>query len=239
MPELNFKGKAKRLDDIDLPAIGAIIGVGEDELHAFMDIEAAGSGFDKQGRPKMLFEPHLFYRKLSGAKLKEAIRYGLAYPKWGEKPYPRDSYPRLKHAMSIDCTAALKSCSWGLGQILGENHRLAGYKSAWAMVQDFMNDEEAHLKAIVQFLIANNIEDDLREHRWEVVARVYNGPGYAKHGYHTRMEAAYKKWAKIKDTPYKPYINEYPLPEVIVPAPIAVVVFVLIVAAIIALIKFN
>lgn len=237
MPETDFKGKAKRLDDIDLPAIGAIIGVGEDELHAFMDVEAAGSGFDNEGRPKMLFEPHKFYNNLSPARRKVAMEYGLAYPKWGEKPYPRDSYPRLGKAMAIDRHAALKSCSWGLGQVMGENYKQVGYKSPWAMVEAFMHDEEAHLKAIVQFLIANNIDDDLREHRWNVVARVYNGPGYAKHGYHTRMEAAYKKWAKIKDTPYEP-AGFSPLPvehsTIFVGG-----IFVVIVAAIIAFIKFN
>lgn len=42
--DLSFKGRAKRLDDVDLPRIGHQIGVGEDEIHAFMDVEAAGSG---------------------------------------------------------------------------------------------------------------------------------------------------------------------------------------------------
>lgn len=199
-----FKGEAKRLDDVDLPRIGHQIGVGEDELHAFMDVEAAGSGFDSQGRPKMLFEPHVFYRNLTGAKRDRAVREGLAYPKWGEKPYPKDSYPRLKKAMLIDETAALKAASWGLTQILGENFSMVGYETVQAMVAAFMEDEENHLDAMVKFLIAAGIDDDLRAHRWEIVARVYNGPGYAKHNYHGRMAAAYAKWAKIPDTPWSP-----------------------------------
>jgi hypothetical protein len=63
----SFKGASTRPSDADLPRIGAKIGVGEDELHAFMDVEAAGSGFESQGRPKILFEPHVFYRNLSGS----------------------------------------------------------------------------------------------------------------------------------------------------------------------------
>ena len=43
-----FKGAAKRIEDIDLPRLGVQIGVGEDELHAFMDAETRGSGFDSQ-----------------------------------------------------------------------------------------------------------------------------------------------------------------------------------------------
>ena len=200
----NFNGAAKRLEDIDIPRIGARIGVGEDELHAFMDVETSGSGFDKLGRPKMLFEPHVFYRNLTGAERNVAVRAGLAYRSWGTKPYPSNSYPRLRRAMMINETAALRSASWGLGQILGENHSMAGYATPQEMVLAFMEDEETHLEAIIEFLISAGIDDDLREHRWEVVARVYNGPGYRKHGYHTRLAAAFEKWRAIKDTPFPP-----------------------------------
>ncbi|WP_348631016.1 N-acetylmuramidase domain-containing protein, partial [Mesorhizobium sp. M4B.F.Ca.ET.215.01.1.1] len=91
---MTFKGAARRLDDTALPRLGAIIGVGEDEVHAFLDVETRGHGFDAQGRPLILFEPHVFYRNLSGAARTEAIAQGLAYPRWGERPYPSDSYPR-------------------------------------------------------------------------------------------------------------------------------------------------
>ena len=201
---VTFKGAAKRLEDHDIPRIGHRIGVGEDEIHAFMEVEAAGSGFDSQGRPKMLFEPHVFYRNLSGEKRQAAVDAGLAYPRWGEQSYPRDSYPRLLQAMEIDQTAALKSASWGLGQILGQNHTMAGYDTVEDMVSAFMEDEENHLDAMVSFIIAAGIDDDIRAHRWETVARVYNGPGYAKHGYHTRLAQAFAKWQRIPDTPWTP-----------------------------------
>ncbi|WP_280141978.1 N-acetylmuramidase domain-containing protein [Methylobacterium sp. yr668] len=54
--------------DLDLPRVGYTTGVGEDEIHAVIDVEAAGNGFDKLKRPKMLFEPHRFYANLSGEK---------------------------------------------------------------------------------------------------------------------------------------------------------------------------
>jgi hypothetical protein len=199
-----FQGAAKRLDDIDLPRIASKIGCGEDELHAFMDVEASGSGFDKKGRPKMLFEPHVFYRNLPVSKRDEAVRAGLAYKAWKPGNYPADSYPRLLKAMAIDETAALKAASWGLGQILGENHKMVGYATPHQMVRAFMEDEEKHLKATVAFLIEAGIADDLKAHRWAVVARVYNGKEYARHNYHGRMAMAYAKWSKIKDTPWTP-----------------------------------
>lgn len=206
----DFRGAAKRLDDIDLPRLGHRIGVGEDEIHAFMDVEAAGSGFDSKGRPKMLFEPHVFYRNLSGGKRTAAVKAGLAYAKWKSGNYPNDSYPRLARAMMIDETAALKAASWGLGQVLGENHKIIGYATPQTMVRAFMEDEEAHLEGMINFLIANNIDDDLRAHNWAVVARVYNGPGYATHNYHGRMAAAFAKWKRIADTPWKPGEDDAP-----------------------------
>lgn len=195
-----FKGRAKRLDDVDLPRLGKLIGVGEDEIHAVIDVETAGGGFDASGRPKMLFEPHIFYRELGPARRAVAVGKGLAYPKWGTKPYPKDSYPRLAEAMEIDRAAALRSASWGLGQIMGFNHKLVGYADVESMVSAFCIDEEYHLRAMVDFILTEHLDDDLRRHDWSGFARGYNGAGYATHGYHTRLAAAYAKWAKIKDT---------------------------------------
>jgi hypothetical protein len=206
MAEWNgFKGRAKRLEDLDITRAGRMIGVGEDEIHAIMEVEARGSGFDKQGRPAMLFEPHIFWRELGpGPKRDRAVKMGLAYPQWQAGRYPADSYPRLEMAMAIDETAALRSASWGLGQVLGNNHKAAGYATPQAMVRAFMEDEEFHLGAMINFIRANKIDDEIRRHDWTGFARVYNGPGHARHDYAGRLARAYAKWRKIKDTPWTP-----------------------------------
>lgn len=212
----NFTGAAKRLEDVDLPRIGHAIGVGEDELHAFMDVEAAGSGFDAKGRPKMLFEPHIFYAELRAKPNARgrAVREGLAYPKWKPGNYPRDSYPRLEAAMAIDETAALRSASWGLTQILGRNHKMVGYDTPQDMVRDFIADEDNHLESAVRFIVAAKIDDDLRRLASLTrpttaadaapIAKAYNGASYAKHNYHGRIAAAHNKWRHIPDTPWAP-----------------------------------
>lgn len=113
----NFRGAAKRLDDIDLPLLGREIGVGEDELHAVIDVESRGKGFDSQGRPRILYEPHVVYRCASSKGQRDKlVAAGLAYPEWGEKPYGKESeqYGKLLKAMEIDETAALEGCSWGM-----------------------------------------------------------------------------------------------------------------------------
>lgn len=199
---MSFKGKARRLEAMDIGRLAQTIGCGEDHLRAVLEVETRGGGFDVHGRPKMLFEPHVFYRNLSGADREAAVNAGLAYRRWGEKPYPRDSYPRLERAMEINSEAALRSASWGLGQILGENYHMAGYPSAKAMVDAFLDDEAVHLAAMVEFIVSAGLDDDLRREDWRGFARGYNGAGYAKHGYHVKLKAAFDKWRKIPDTPF-------------------------------------
>lgn len=199
-----FIGASRRLDDIDLPKLGHRLGVGEDEMHAFLDVETRGTGFDTLGRPLILFEPHVFYRNLSGEKRAQAVNAGLAYKNWGAKPYPKDSYPRLKQACEIDETAALKSASWGLGQVLGENHVAAGYSTVQAFVAAMMEDEELQLEASVNFILHHKLDDELRRHDWAGFAKGYNGAGYARNRYDEKLADAYRKWSRIKDTPWSP-----------------------------------
>ena len=154
----DFKGAAKPLEDIDLPRIGAEIRVGEDVVHMLLEVESLGDGFDKQGRPKMLFEPHVFDRNLKGEERARARREGLAYPDW-RRNYPADSYPRLKKAIAINQTAALKAASWGASQILGENHRKAGYDTVEEFVLAMMEDEDNHVEAMISFCKKSGIAD--------------------------------------------------------------------------------
>lgn len=200
--EQNFIGEAVRLDSIDISATAFTINCGEDHLHAVMEVETRGGGFDTHKRIKMLFEPHVFYRELTGEQRQRAVSMGLAYERWGQERYPSDSYPRLKQALEINAEAALRSCSWGLGQIMGFNHLLAGYSSVYSMIESFLNDEAVHLAAMVQFIISSGLDDELRREDWRGFARGYNGAGYAKHGYHTKLKRAFDKWQRIDDTEF-------------------------------------
>ncbi len=194
-----FKGLGKPLDDWDYGRIGKRLNLTEDMVRAVVEVEAAGSGYDRQGRLKMLFEPHVFWRELSERKRALAVTQGLAYRRWGERPYPADSYPRLEAAMRIDRPAALRSASWGLPQIMGFNHRAAGYASAAEMVDAFADDEEVQLEAMLRFIESENLDDALRRLDWSAFARGYNGAGYAAHGYHTRLAAAHARWTRRPD----------------------------------------
>lgn len=200
-----IKGKAERMKDIDLPRIGSVLGVGEDEIHALIDVEAAGGGFNKDGSLKFRFEPHYFYNRLNGSNRAMAVEQGLAWKGWQKnRKYPANDWTFLKRAIDIDSTAALKSCSWGAPQIMGANHRAAGYGTVEEMVEAFADSEAAQLMGMVNFIISEGIDDDLRAHRWEAFAARYNGPRHAEHNYAGKLKARYDWWAKIPDTPYDP-----------------------------------
>lgn len=205
MTMTNFKGAAKPLDKIDIPVRAFQINVTEDHLRAFMEVEARSRGFDREGRPVMLYEPHVFYRNCKDPKkLDEAIKSGVAYQKWGTKPYPSDSYSRLAVAVQIDEHAALKACSIGMSQVLVENHASLGYSTPQEMWQKFMDDEEEHVEAMVRFIIVNGIDDDIRHERWDTAARIYNGPGYLKNDYPNKLRRAFAKFKGIPDVDWKP-----------------------------------
>ena len=213
-----FQGAANCIDSLDIPRLAHRIGVGEDEIHAFAEVEAANSGFDSQGRPRMLFEPHVFYRNLRAGERDQAVTQGLAYKKWRPGSYPRDSYPRLAEALTINQSAALKAASWGRLQVLGENYAMCGYVSPEQMVSEMMHDEENHLEAGINYILAAGIDDDLRSLAGLTqpttpadcapIVRVWNGAGYAKGGYHIKFAKAHNKWRNTVDTGWSPDVPD-------------------------------
>jgi len=191
---MNFVGSALPLSDGDVRTIAGYLGCEVAAVRAVLQIEAAGKGFDSKGRPKMLFEPHVFYRELGpGAKRDRAVKEGLAYAKWKAGAYPSDSYPRLEKAMAVDPAAALRSASWNLGQVMGFNHKAAGFDDVFSFVEAMKYSEGAGLYAMARFIVSNGLQRHLRAKDWASFAKGYNGAGYAKHGYHTKLAAAYGK----------------------------------------------
>jgi len=217
---MDFIGTGKRLAPEDFQNAATMLGCDVPTVQAVVDVEAAGKGFDASSRPKILFEPHRFYAVLGkGEKRQRAVAAGLAYPKWGEQPYPKTSegnYQRLRAAMAIDEEAALKACSWGLPQIMGENHRAAGYPSAAAMVDAFKSGEGEQLGAFARCVDAFELEDELRRKDWKGFARGYNGPGYAKNSYDTKLAAAFRRRSAGKPVAEKDHVpvdSRVPLPQ--------------------------
>ncbi len=195
----------QKLTDYDIPRIAHTILVGEDEIHAVLDVESKGYGFDKNGVIH-LFEEHIFYRQLPKPLRQAAVDKGLAYPRW-RKNY-NHNHATFLQAYKYHPEAALMACSWGLGQVMGFNFRLAGYDTVQQMVADFAEGEAAQLEAMIEFIKSANLDDELRTHDWAGFARGYNGKGYRKNRYDTRLRARYQWWQQKPDTPWSPAIAE-------------------------------
>ena len=102
----------------------------------------------------------------------------------------------------------------------------AGYDSPQQMVVAFIKGGGSEqLQAMVRFVKANHLDDELRAHNWAAFARGYNGASYAQHGYHTKLAAAYAKWAKITGTPWSPTQDAVGKPSPIPPVEVAPPVF--------------
>ena len=220
----DFVGKAIPLTDFSLPRQGHRMGVGEDHVHMFLDVETDGKGHDESGRSIILFERHIFYRELKAngtkAQLDEAVSRGLASPRAGGYGKTSEQYGKLFKALKINETAALRSCSWGLGQVMGFNHLAAGFNTVHAMITAFKESEEAQLAGAVNFIMYHKLDKAMRACKpWQpetcrAFAAGYNGSGYARNNYHVKLANALGKWSRIKDTEWSPEMDK---PVVVVP----------------------
>ncbi len=206
---VNLKAAAAAPSDYEheADAIGCEVAA----LQAVWQVETGGKSFDSQGRLPALFEPHHFYRLLSGEKRAAAMKAGLAYPRWRAGNYPKDSYPRIVAAMKIDERAALEATSWGCPQIMGFNHAIVGYPSAEAMVEGFLTGIPAQLAAFSAFVKKNRLAGALARKDWAAFARGYNGAGYAKNRYDKKLAQAYAHFKAVK--PMAVMVAPLPAPD--------------------------
>lgn len=178
------------LDDADK------IGCNVAAIRAVAEVESSGSGFDLLGRPKTLFEGHIFYKLTKGRYYKSHPT--LCYPKWTKQFYgkTRDvEWARLQTAIALDRTAALMSASWGTFQIMGNNYATCGFYSVDEFVEAQYESANRHLDCFTEFVLDRGLSDELRELRWADFARIYNGASFKLNNYDTKMANAYAKFS--------------------------------------------
>jgi peptidoglycan hydrolase-like protein with peptidoglycan-binding domain len=171
---------------------------------AIQKVESGGNGYLPDGRPKILFEGHVFWNQLKKAgKNPEQFVKGnedILYPKWDKSKYKGGAaeYPRLEKAMKIDRLAALKSASWGEYQIMGFNHAAAGYSDVESFVEAIKQKGNSNINALLGFLKTTGLLKYVQgtSKNWAAFAKGYNGPGYAQNKYDTKLAAAYESFKK-------------------------------------------
>jgi hypothetical protein len=188
---MNFVGPATPLEDKDIAEVADVLGCDAAAVQAVCDVEAAGAGFLDDGRPKILFEAHVFGR-LTGHQFDED-HPNVSAPSWDRSLYGKSGahqYDRLAEAMALDETAALKSASWGMFQVMGMNHKACGFDTVQEFVAALVQNERAQLDAFAKFCKSTSAANSLRTHNWTAFARTYNGPGQVDY-YANKLREAY------------------------------------------------
>ena len=166
-------------------------------VRAVVSVEAAGSGFYSDGRPKILFEAHWFGDLTNDD-------YDDDYPSISSPVWNRDLYiggvgewDRLYLACTLDRAAAMKSASWGLGQVMGFNHKAAGYGDVETFVRDMHLSEGKQLMAMFNFIKTNGLDRALIRRDWATFARGYNGESYRANAYDEKLQDSYNYWISV------------------------------------------
>lgn len=205
-PEKMAAMQGKFLMESDVITLADDLGLEPAVIKAVNSVESSGRGFFIDGRPKILFEGHIFWRQLKQRGYHpDEMQQGfenVLYPKWTRKYYYGDKreWDRLEEAISINSAAnvaeaAYESASYGLFQVMGFNFQACGYSNVLQFVADMKENEGAQLNIFGAFLKSNNLIKYLQNHQWAEFARRYNGPDYAANKYDTKLQKAYQKYA--------------------------------------------
>lgn len=182
----------------EIRELAAAEGIDPAALLAIAEVESGGRAFtvvDGARRPMILYEYHVFHRNLPRALRAEAVRLNLARPRWRQLPYRRSQagrYAQLARAAELHEEAAHMACSWGIGQVLGENAAALGYPSAVALAEEAMSGVAGQMRVMLRFIDANGLRRRIAARDWHGFARVYNGPGQAA-WYGRRIAAAWRR----------------------------------------------
>lgn len=199
----------KFLKESDITSLANQLGMEPAIIKAVNAVESSGRGFFIDGRPKILFEGHIFWKQLqqrgyNPADMQKGFE-NVLYPKWTRKYYYGDKreWDRLEKAISINpaanvAEAAYASASYGLFQIMGFNCSSCGYSDILQFVTDMKESEGLQLNIFGTYLKTNNLITFLNNHEWAEFARRYNGPEYAANNYDTKLQKAYNKFSLQK-----------------------------------------
>ncbi len=190
----------KFLSDADIADAAEILGVDIPSIHAIKAVESRGTGYLPDGRLVILYERHVMKKRLktNGTKAADITTLQSKFPELvnsktgGYKGGATEHY-RLNLACDIDHTSAHESCSWGLFQIMGYHWERLGFSNVHDFVRAQQQSEGNQLAAFCTFIHTDaKLHQALQEKDWAKFARIYNGPGYKKNNYDTKLAAAYE-----------------------------------------------
>lgn len=212
----NLSSSQIGLTELDFKSAAAGLGCTVAQIRAVDEVESGGGWFrdvradilqldgpdgfiDGPHLPKILFEAHVFDRETDGKF--RASHPNLSSARWDRKLYigGQAEWQRLYRAMQLAPRAALRSASVGRYQIMGFNHKAAGFETVEQFWDAMKESERRQLGAFVAFITSKKLGAALRQisnlHADCIpFAKGYNGSGYAANNYHVKIAKAHAKW---------------------------------------------
>lgn len=202
---MKFSGKGQPLTRAGLHRALSMLGLGPNDsayIWTVVEVETAGLtqgfGFRVDHRPQILFERHIFRKYTNGRFDSQAP--DISGPAGGYGSLS-EQYTKLEKALALCAKAklgsepALKSASWGMGQVMGFNFAVGGYKSCVKMVQSMVQSEDGQLGCMAGFLKSNGLAEKLVKKDWVGFAKIYNGPSYWQNHYDIKLAEQYQRFA--------------------------------------------
>lgn len=188
--------------DYDYSMFADLLSVSKAALYAVTEVETGNrGGFLSPGKPKILFEAHVFYKRLKNQGL-DPEKYlpahkNIVSKKWNKSLYKGGAkeWERLEEAQGINEEAALESASWGIFQIMGFNFSKCGCSNVFEFVSRMSEDEFQQFYLGIEFIRSSGLIPLLQKRDWAGFALRYNGPGYKENNYDAKLERAFKKYS--------------------------------------------
>lgn len=184
------------------------LGVEPRALAAVVQVESGGRvtvRVDGQDLPRIRYEHHVAYRVAdTRGVLSGFLEAGLAVRDWTPSLAARTdagAWDLYEQASMIDDETAAQACSWGVGQVLGENAKWIGYRSGVAMANRACSGVEGQVEVMARFIQKKGLVKALNDHDWVKFAYDYNGPQHAKHDYAGKLARAYDAFDNVTGLP--------------------------------------
>ena len=188
------KSRYEHLTESDFQTVARELGVETAAIKAVVSIEAGAAmkGFWAPGVPVINFDRTMYNKYASRAASKAGAK-GESVPK-GLTGYALREWMQLINARRHNAQGANMGTFWGMFQIGGFNYKVCGCESVDEFVRLMSYSELEQLELFAAFLRNTGCVNDLRALNWSGFARKYNGPSYARRGYHTKMAKAYARF---------------------------------------------
>jgi hypothetical protein len=191
------------LSSSDIRKAAELVGVEPCAVKAVVDVESNGSGFLPDGRIKILFEGHIFWKELQKRGIDPAplaAKYpNIVYSKWDRSQYKSGAaeWERFNSAALLNKDAAMCSISCGLFQLMGFNHKICGFDTVQAFFDAQQESEATQLSSFCAFMRSEGLIPALAGKDWVGFARRYNGPGYTQNQYDAKLKRAYERCREV------------------------------------------